>query len=744
MRLQLNLAFKLTLVFVAFAASLLLSVGVLSYLNGREALTNATFATLISVRTEKEAAFDAWVNEGLLEIATLAASPTVRDVAADLVAAPSNSSVAHTAHDHLVAELIPWTGLGHRYLTLFFIQAGQAQVMAATEPSAEGNSASEQLYFTNGTFGPYIQAPYYDSQAQTTVMMIAAPLRAVDGRLLGVLAGRINIAQMETIITRRTGEFETDDAFLVNSTRQMITQPRLLTNPADLQKPMSTESVNRCLTQDTGTVLANDYRGVPTIVAYRWMPARDLCLIVKLDQAEAFAPANALMGTMVLISVVALVLASVIAGGLAQTITRPVRRLQAGAARFGQGELNVRLPITSRDELGALASEFNAMATSLSLKETQLRAYATELEQRVAERTAALQASEAELRALFAAMTDTILVLDAQGRCLKIAPTNPPPLQKRPASLIGKTLAEVYPPDQAAELFARIQQALETRQPVNVEYAVLLANQTFWFASIVAPMLADQVIWVSRDITDRKRAEEELAQRAADLARSNAELEQFAYVASHDLQEPLRMVSSYVQLLQRRYSGKLDADADEFIGYAVDGAMRMQRLINDLLLFSRVGTRGKPFTPIACDAALDAALTNLQIALEESHAVITREPLPTLLADEGQIVQLLQNLIGNAIKFHGAAVPQVHIAATRTDALWTFAVRDNGIGIDPQFGERIFILFQRLHSRSEYPGTGIGLAICKKIVERHGGRIWVESALNQGTTFYFTLPAMRN
>ncbi|MCA9971272.1 MAG: hypothetical protein KC425_13695, partial [Anaerolineales bacterium] len=223
--------------------------------------------------------------------------------------------------------------------------------------------------------------------------------------------------------------------------------------------------------------------------------------------------------------------------------------------------------------------------------------------------------------------------------------------------------------------------------------------------------------------------------------RSNRELEQFAYVASHDLQEPLRMVTSYLQLLQRRYRGQLDANADEFIAYAVDGAERMKVLINDLLAYSRVGTRGKPLAPADAEALLQRALDNLQLSIAETGARVHHDPLPAILADDGQFVQLLQNLIGNAIKFRGAAPPEVHVGVTRQDAQWRFAVSDNGIGFEPQFAERIFVIFQRLHTRSEYGGTGIGLAICKKIVERHGGQIWAESTPDVGTTIYFTLPA---
>jgi len=242
------------------------------------------------------------------------------------------------------------------------------------------------------------------------------------------------------------------------------------------------------------------------------------------------------------------------------------------------------------------------------------------------------------------------------------------------------------------------------------------------------------------ELDERRRAEQLLAHYAEDLKRSNAELEEFAYVASHDLQEPLRMVASFTQLLSKRYQGKLDQDADEFIGFAVDGATRMQQLIQDLLAYSRVGTRGKPLVSTDCNVILDLARTNLHKALEESRAEVTSGPLPTVLGDEVQLVQLFQNLLANALKFRGKAPPVIRLSAQGDNGDWRFAVQDNGIGIAPAHQDRIFKIFQRLHRRSEYPGTGIGLAICKKIVERHGGRLWVESEEGRGATFFFTIP----
>jgi PAS domain S-box-containing protein len=244
-----------------------------------------------------------------------------------------------------------------------------------------------------------------------------------------------------------------------------------------------------------------------------------------------------------------------------------------------------------------------------------------------------------------------------------------------------------------------------------------------------------------RDVTTRRAAEARLLETVAELHRSNEELGQFAYIASHDLQEPLRMVASYTQLLARRYKGKLDADADEFIAYAVDGANRMQRLIKDLLTYSRVGTAGTALTNASSEVAFGYAIANLGGVIEDSQALVTHDPLPTVVADEGQLVQLFQNLVGNAIKYRGVETPRVHVSCTRDreSKKWMFSIKDNGIGIESQYFERIFGMFQRLHKREHFAGTGIGLAICKKIVERHGSNISVESQPGHGATFRFAL-----
>jgi signal transduction histidine kinase len=244
-----------------------------------------------------------------------------------------------------------------------------------------------------------------------------------------------------------------------------------------------------------------------------------------------------------------------------------------------------------------------------------------------------------------------------------------------------------------------------------------------------------------RDSLDEVRSTKaDLEQKSRELAMSNDDLKEFAYAVSHDLQEPLRVVAGFMNLLKKRYEGRLDRNADDFIEYAVDGARRMQLMIKDLLEYSQVGTKGGDFRPTDCSSVVRQAVANLKAAVEERHAAVIFDNLPTVMADGMQMIRLFQNLIGNGIKFKKGGIPEVRISAERKDSNWIFSVRDNGIGIEPEFLGNIFAVFQRLHTREEYSGTGIGLALCKKIIERHGGRIWVESEPGKGSTFFFTLP----
>jgi PAS domain S-box-containing protein len=358
------------------------------------------------------------------------------------------------------------------------------------------------------------------------------------------------------------------------------------------------------------------------------------------------------------------------------------------------------------------------------------------------------EASGAKYRGLLEAAPDAMVVVNQAGEIVLLNLQAEKQFGYHRDELVGQQVTNIIPEGFAERLIAddlrSAADALAQQIGTGIELSALRKDGTaFPIEIMLSPLESAEGILITaaiRDISVRKAAEEHLGQMVEELKRSNEELGQFAYIASHDLQEPLRMVASYTQLLSKRYTGKLDSDADEFIAFAVDGASRMQQLIEDLLAFSRVATTGNPLLDTSSEYALEQALQNLRWAIKDSGALVTHDPLPTVQADEMQLVQLFQNLIGNAIKYQGPGVPRVHVSAARDGTRsWIFSVKDNGLGIDPQYFERIFGMFQRLHKRDEFSGTGVGLAICKKIVERHGGALSVESELGKGSTFRFAL-----
>jgi PAS domain S-box-containing protein len=369
----------------------------------------------------------------------------------------------------------------------------------------------------------------------------------------------------------------------------------------------------------------------------------------------------------------------------------------------------------------------------------------SEVSRDISERTE----TEAKYRGLLEAAPDAMVVVNQNGEIILLNVQAEKQFGYRRDELVGQKVKSIIPEGFAERLLSDGLRSVDDALAQQIGTGIELTGRRkdgggFPIEIMLSPLESAQGILVTaaiRDITERKRSEEHLIKAVDELKRSNDELQQFAYVASHDLQEPLRMVASYTQLLAQRYKGRLDSDADEFIAFAVDGSNRMQGLIKDLLAYSRAGANGKALREISSENALKEALTNLRATIEESGAVVTHDSLPAIITDDTQLAQVFQNLIGNAIKYRSAQVPHVHISATKTGGNeWIFSVRDNGLGIDPQYFERIFILFQRLHGREEFKGTGIGLAICKKTLERLGGRIWVESQPEKGSTFCFALP----
>ena len=427
--------------------------------------------------------------------------------------------------------------------------------------------------------------------------------------------------------------------------------------------------------------------------------------------------------------------------------------------------------IVLRDEQGLTTGyvSVDRDITERKRAEAELREAKETLEVKVKERTAELTdeieerkraeqrltAASQYARSLIESSLDPLVTINAEGRITDVNEATVKATGATRVELVGTDFCEYFTePEKAGQGYRRVfAEGLVTDYPLTIRHRDGHLTDVLYNASVYrdAAGVVTGVFAAARDVTARKRAEEALrkaydtlevrvAERTAELKRSNEELEQFAYVASHDLQEPLRMVASYVQLLGQRYKGQLDEKADKYIAFASGGAVRMHQLVNDLLAFSRVGTRAAPLAPVILDRVVAQARENLTIAIEQSGAAITVSRLPTVSGDETQLVQLFQNLMDNAIKFRSKQPPKVSVSCHDAGNKWQFEVRDNGIGIDPKQGDRIFRLFQRLHTQEEYSGTGIGLAVCKKIVERHGGSIRVESEPGKGSAFIFTLP----
>jgi signal transduction histidine kinase/CHASE3 domain sensor protein len=464
-------------------------------------------------------------------------------------------------------------------------------------------------------------------------------------------------------------------------------------------------------------------------------------------QAEAAAASERLQVVLIVGTIVAVGLAIGLALLLTADIVEPITRLATTAGVIASGKLDQRIGLHRGDEIGTAGAAFDRMAEQLQATIVRSRAILDTAAEGIVglDQTGRVVFANPAAAQMVGVPESTMV---EQSAVSWIEPVQPPSPSGRgvggegdPAaggeSVPGSPVAAVLDFGSVERGDGELMRGDGGRLPI--EYACTPIHEA---GGIVGAVLT------FRDITERRAAQRELEERARELARSNADLEQFAYVASHDLHEPLRAVVSYLQLLERRYGDQLDERAERYIGHAVDGGRRMQTLITDLLTYSRASRRDVTMEPVDLEAVLERVEASLQVAIEESGATVTHDPLPTVAGDGTQLTQLFQNLVANAIKFRGEAPPEIHVSAERgaepgaerQDGAWRLSVRDNGIGIAPEYHERVFILFQRLHARDEYGGTGIGLAVCKKIVERRGGTIWVDATPGGGSTIRFTIP----
>jgi signal transduction histidine kinase len=565
---------------------------------------------------EKQAALNAWITEAKTHAGAIASSPDLQEQAIRLRAARAseNQAEAQAAHDLLVTKLQVWSGKGRDYLGWMILDPSSGEVLVATQSDEEGKFREDQLYFIQGKSNPYVQTAYYSPDAQGVLSTVSAPIRTPTGELLGVLAGSLDLNQMNAIILRRTALRQSDDEFLVNKSELFVTQPRLVPDPAVLARGVHTRAVKLCLQEKNGMIYAPDYRNVPSMIVYRWLPENQMCMIVKMDQAEALAPVYDLRNKILITSSLALLAATILAIWLARTISQPIRTLQEGAERFGKGDLEVQVQVDSADEIGVLAAKFNQMARSVADMENQLR------------------------------------------------------------------------------------------------------------------------------------------QRAVQLEVANQELEAFSYSVSHDLRAPLRAIDGFTRILQEEHAPELSAPAQRYLGLVHQNAQQMGCLVDDLLAFSRLGRQALKLQKVwpagLAREALETLCTELagrqveiRIGDPAASSAESDHELPACQADPALLRQVFANLLSNALKFtRTRPVARIEIGADQSDGQCVYYVKDNGVGFDMQYSNKLFGVFQRLHRAEDYEGTGVGLATIQRIIHRHGGRVWAQAELEAGATFYFTVP----
>lgn len=724
---------KIAIAFLVVAVASVGATGLLSFYAAEQTLERQVVAELTAVADLQEARVTATLDQ-YLERVTLLSSRTALRTNLDEFNKNGTES-ARTAISRILADAVAGTPSLKRVDVLD--TAGT--VVASTVLGKQGEDASAAPGFEAGKLAPnfsdLLHAPGGELRAA-----LSAPL-LLDGRLVGVLLVESGVEELLAITSTYAGLGETGETLLAKPSggAAVYITPLRFDPGAALALVVTPDSpaLAGVRGDERAFSAAPDYRGETVLAVSRSVADAGWGLAVKIDRAEALAPVAQLRDLFLSLMVLVGVLVAI--GGVlyAGRMMHPVEQLAAVARRFAAGDLAARTQMEARnDEFGMLARAMDDMASSLQRSadlERVLNALRVQTENYETLLKAASDLGEGIV------ITDGrrfVYVNDAATHILG---------RSREELLSLPSFLDIVATDQRQTVAHRARERVGgVTTEDHYESAVLAKDGRRIDVEVAARALpvgeARGTIAILRDITDRKRAQQERERLVGELKRSNEDLEQFAYVASHDLQEPLRMVASYVQLLERRYKGKLDADADEFIHYATDGAQRMQRLISDLLEYSRIGRKGAPFRAVAPDHALDIALQNLSAAIQESSAKVTRDGLPRVTGDEGQLTQLFQNLVGNAVKFRRGE-PRVHIGAQPGAREHLFFVRDNGIGIAPEYQERIFQLFQRLHTRDQYPGTGVGLALSRKIVEKHGGRIWVESVPGEGSTFYLTLPA---
>ncbi len=605
--------------------------GVVYYFVAKQAIEKRVKAQLETATVLKENHINDFIKREVEDIEAVAREKALIDNFLGALKANDNqeeSGIYRENIKQLLEEKLAYKG---NFLELSVLNL-YGKIIVSTNEAQNGKFKSGEDYFIGGKRERYFQNFYYDIDLQHPVMTIATPIKDGREKVIGVLAGRLNLDKISDVMIERAGLGETGETYLVNKFNLLVSKSRFV-KEIEFKKVIHTEEVKDCLKGNNGYCHYNDYRGTPVVGVYKWLPEREICLIAKIDKKEAFMSINKLKFITLLIGTGSVFLAVIIGLFLTQPILKPIIKLRDATKTISKGNLDTKIEVKSKDEIGQLAISFNQMVEDLN---------------------------------------ETTVSRDS-------------------------LMKEVAVRKKAEETMKRLNMDLEST--------------------------------------------------VAKLGRANNELKDFVYIASHDLREPLRKISSFGELLSTSLKDKLNDDNKENLDFMIDGAKRMQQMIDALLTCSRVTTKGVDFETVDLNQVVEELCAiELAVKIEETGAkIVTPERLHNVNCDPAQIRQLIQNLIANALKYQKkGAVPEITIRSSVADnSMVRVEVADNGIGIEEQHFKNLFVMFRRLHSRREYEGTGIGLAVCKKIVERHGGNIGVSSTYGEGSTFWFTLPASK-
>lgn len=720
---------KTLLIFLSLSLIPLFVTGVLAYQHGRQTLQHALGDSLQIIASESIDKIDRSLYEVYYNVRTWSSLEMMDEVLTDDV-------------DGKISVFLIGVNKQYGYFSNLLAINSSGEVVASSAPELIGNYHDKESFFQTVLSGtPKVSNVITDSHTGIRTIAFGFPIYAhfESKKIIGALVANWNIEEIVNMISPDTasGYDRLDTRILITQDNgKVIGMQKVTSDDLFWSQVVSTGMpavwnnkhkvfgyLNVAIDGGNNALIGYDYSK-----GYRDFPGFDWIAFAIQDIRVAYAPIERLKWMILAVAFWVAFFVALISLLVTRKMTQPILEIADIADKVSQGNFEESVNHSARDEVGALAAAFNKMIHNLKEQRTQL-------------------VEKAYVENIIGSMTETLIVIDSEAIIRTVNDAGCRLLHYERNELIGRPISSIFSYISPFESY-KGERLFNNGKITNLETSYLTKEGKpvpILFSSSLMDTQAglhERIVCIAHDITERKVAEEKINQQVEELARSNAELEKFAYVASHDLQEPLRMVASYTQLLARRYKDRLDKDANEFIDYAVDGVERMQALINDLLQYSRVSTQKTKLTPINCSDIVDQVCRMLQKSIEENDAKITRNKLPTINGNATQLNQLFQNLITNAIKFRDKTNPSVRIEATQQNNEWLFSVRDNGIGIEPQYHNRVFELFQRLHVQSEYKGTGLGLAICKKIVELHGGKIWIEPNNGHGTVFNFTIPVI--